>query len=662
MPLQATSGAASYDAFGGGVAAVPNYIEEVFQTWLYTGTGTTAGSTQTITNGIDLSGKGGMVWIKDRGVKDHFLFDTNRGIWKYLKSNSTDAQPGVNEDALSAFNSNGFTLTGDNNVTQNGQTYASWTFRKQPKFFDCVTYTGNSTVRTIAHNLGSVPGCVMIKCSSNSGDWVVWHRSSAAANAGNVLKLNTTNAEQNTSTVFNSTSPTSTVFTVGTSGDSNANGATYVAYIFAHDAGGFGLTGTDNVISCGSYTGNGSATGPIVTLGYEPQWLLIKRSDVGGTDWRMFDNMRGLTMGVDGLLRANTSEAEEGNVNLINPLATGFQPTTSNSSLNASGSTYIYIAIRRGPMKVPTTGTSVFVPYAYAGSGAGTYTTGINQDAFFAKSRGSSSYVWNWYDRLRGPNLRLQSNATNAEASATGVTAFNNTSMVFGASDGFSSASPFGGPYIGYALTRAPGYFDEVCYTGTGSARTVAHNLAAVPELMIVKRRTGDPGNWAVYHIGADLSTPQNKYLYLNSTDAVADATVWNDTAPTASQFTVGGFEFVNASGANFVAYLFATCPGVSKVGSYTGNGSSQTINCGFTGGARFVMIKRTDSTGDWYVWDTARGIVSGNDPHLSLNTTAAEVTSNDTIDTDSTGFVVNQVSATNVNVSSATYIFMSVA
>jgi hypothetical protein len=110
------------------------------------------------------------------------------------------------------------------------------------------------------------------------------------------------------------------------------------------------------------------------------------------------------------------------------------------------------------------------------------------------------------------------------------------------------------------------------------------------------------------------------------------------------------------------VAYLFASCPGVSKVFSYTGNGSSQTINCAFTAGARLVLIKRTDSTGDWYIWDSARGIVSGNDPHLSLNTTSAEVTSNDSIDPDSSGFVVNQLSATNINVSSATYIGIAIA
>jgi len=107
---------------------------------------------------------------------------------------------------------------------------------------------------------------------------------------------------------------------------------------------------------------------------------------------------------------------------------------------------------------------------------------------------------------------------------------------------------------------------------------------------------------------------------------------------------------------------LFASCPGVSKVGSYTGNGTSQTINCAFTSGARFVMIKRTDSTGDWYVWDTARGIVPANDPYLLLNSTASEVTTNDSVDADSTGFIVNQVAATNINVNAATYIYLAIA
>jgi hypothetical protein len=212
--------------------------------------------------------------------------------------------------------------------------------------------------------------------------------------------------------------------------------------------------------------------------------------------------------------------------------------------------------------------------------------------------------------------------------------------------------------FINWMFRRAPGFFDEVCYTGTNSARTINHNLGVVPELIIVKRRSNTAA-WQSYSSGL----ANTEYLVLNSTAAKATGTtLWNSTTPTSTVFTVGTSTTVNSGGENYVAYLFASCPGVSKVGSYTGNGSSQTIDCGFAAGARFVLIKRTDSTGDWYVWDTARGIVAGNDPHLSLNTTAAEVTTDDTIDTDSSGFAVNQVAATNVNVSSATYIYLAIA
>ena len=209
---------------------------------------------------------------------------------------------------------------------------------------------------------------------------------------------------------------------------------------------------------------------------------------------------------------------------------------------------------------------------------------------------------------------------------------------------------------------RAPGFFDVVAYTGDGTAgRTVLHNLGVAPEMMIIKGRSVAL-NWETYH--ADLGN--TKYIRLNRDFAEANAPVnalWYGSSPTSENFTIySSTNGINTSGATYIAYLFATLPGISKVGSYTGNGSSQTINCGFTGGARFVLIKRTDSTGDWYVWDTARGIVAGNDPHLSLNTTAAEVTTDDSIDPDSSGFVVNQVAATNINVSSASYIYLAIA
>ena len=117
-----------------------------------------------------------------------------------------------------------------------------------------------------------------------------------------------------------------------------------------------------------------------------------------------------------------------------------------------------------------------------------------------------------------------------------------------------------------------------------------------------------------------------------------------------------------NDSGINYVSYLFASLPGVSKVGSYTGTGADLNVDCGFTAGARFVLIKRTDSTGDWYVWDTARGIISGNDPYLLLNSSAAEVTNTDYIDPLASGFQITSTAPAAINASGGSFIFLAVA
>jgi hypothetical protein len=108
--------------------------------------------------------------------------------------------------------------------------------------------------------------------------------------------------------------------------------------------------------------------------------------------------------------------------------------------------------------------------------------------------------------------------------------------------------------------------------------------------------------------------------------------------------------------------YLFATLPGISKVGSYTGTGTTLQINCGFTTGARFVLIKRTDSTGSWYVWDTARGIIAGNDPYLLLNSDAAEVTNTDYIDPLASGFEISSTAPAAINASGGSFIFLAIA
>jgi hypothetical protein len=224
-----------------------------------------------------------------------------------------------------------------------------------------------------------------------------------------------------------------------------------------------------------------------------------------------------------------------------------------------------------------------------------------------------------------------------------------------------------GQDFVDWIFTRAPGFFDVVCYKGNGSGgRLIANNLGVAPEFIICKNRSSAT-NWIAYHTGL----PNSATVFLNSTVANLVANdnngfviPYNPPADFNAAVYAGssGVTAVNTTGDNYVMYLFATCPGVSKVFSYTGNGSSQTINCGFTGGARFVMVKRTDSTGNWLVVDTARGLVSAGDPTLYLNSTAAEVTGVDWIDPDNSGFIVNQEGTMNANVSSATYIGLAIA
>jgi hypothetical protein len=667
MPVNQTSGNLTTDAFGGGVAVVPNYIEDMFSTWLYTGNG----STQTITNGIDLSTKGGLVWTKSRNnATNHALIDTVRGAGHLLQSQSTasDTYTADTQLTVNGFTTTGYTLDADSGNWgvnfSSGYTYASWTFRKQPKFFDVVTYTGTGSNTTIAHSLGSVPGCIMVKRTDNSGAWQVYHSSLANTE---YLVLNTTAAKATGATRWNSTTPTSTVFSVGTDATVNASGGTYVAYLFAHNAGGFGLTGTDNVISCGSFTTDGSGNAS-VNLGYEPQFVMYKI--VNAIDgWYMYDTMRGWSETGLNYLFANTADAE-GAIALTGnpPTATGFKTT---SSLTSPNKTFIYIAIRRGPMKVPTDATKVFKPISVTPSSNQILTTGFPVDLSVNTLR-SSGTVRNWMDRLRGGNTatsgggtynRLLSDSTSAENTGTG------SGLGFDNNTGLVENWYTGSLEILWNFRRAPSFFDEVCYTGTSTSTTQAHNLGAIPELMIIKSRGTAGTNWSVY---SQLTPTTYRYNTLQTNNAGTGGKTYGpggspnfeelSAQPTSTVINLASSAESNYSGRTFVAYLFATCAGVSKVGSYTGNGTTQTINCGFTGGARFVLIKRTDDVGDWYVYDTARGMTTLTDPYLLINSSTAETATLGSVTTVSTGFALNATILAAINTSSATYIFLAIA
>ena len=627
-------------------------VEEVFSTYLWGGTG----SARNIVNDINMADNGGLVWIKSRTEGGsqydgfHILCDSERGANKTLNSDGNKQENWTSfGNTVTGFNNtNGFSIGDSDYVNYNGHAFASWTFRKAPKFFDVVTWSGNGTAgRTIAHNIGSAPGMILVKDLGDADNsWNVYHRAASGTPQNSHLELDNSNAVDNSGNRWNNTSPTSAVFSVGNSDKVNASGHTYVAYLFAHNNndGEFGPDGDADIIKCGSYTGNGSTTGPVIDLGFEPQWLMVKRSD-SADEWFIFDVMRGFDLTTTARLSADSSNAESPSLSVI-PTSTGFQPVKNHGSVNGSGGTYIYMAIRRGT-KVPESATEVFDVESGNGNGSASspeFVSGFPVDAALIRSLGTANNQL--YSRLTA-NKYLSTDQTDAE--------------ITNASD-FSMASNEGW-YLGsttwtsWMWKRAPGYFDAVAYSGTGTERGVPHNLGVTPEMAWIKARDFAGKEWFVHHTGL---TSWAKVLQLQSTGTESSGDTGGNL-PTATTFPVNASSNVNGSGYNYIAYLFASLPGISKVGSYTGNGTSQNIDCGFTSGARFVLIKNASQSDNWMVYDSVRGIVSGNDPYLRLNSTAAEYTSGDHIDPYSGGFAATS-NDPSTNRTGNTYIFYAIA
>jgi hypothetical protein len=402
--------------------------------------------------------------------------------------------------------------------------------------------------------------------------------------------------------------------------------------------------------------------GPEIDLGWEPQWLLIKEAGPTTGRWILLDTMRGLSVGASGAgvskaLYAHVSDAEVTD-DLLNINPRGFQILNAGGDINTSGSTYIYIAIRRGPMRAPTSGTEVFAmdnPQSLQTDPG--FISGFPVDLGIFKLK-SSVTSWYWTNRVAGEGRYLESDTATAEqVTSSAAMDYNN-----GWWDGINNTGA-----MSWMFRRAPGFFDAVAYSGNNvDQRQVPHNLSAPPEFIITKTRNVTD-SWICYHTGLTVQNFSGAdyadTIVLNSSVAEFQGLAFRDsTAQTEDYMTLGfGGTGTNESGKNYIAYLFATLPGVSKVGSYTGNGSSQTINCGFTSGARFVLIKKSSGTGDWWVFDTARGIVSGNDPALNLNTTSAEDSNYDMIDPDGSGFIVT-TAGYDMNASGDTYIFLAIA
>ena len=648
----------------------PVYVDDVFSTFLYKGNG----SSQTITNGIDLAGEGGLTWFKARDDDTfNILFDTERGGTKWLNSASYNAEATASP-AWVTYNSDGFTLPQAINGLNNTQEMVSWTFRKAPGFFDIVTYTGNgATSRTISHNLGVKPGMVIVKRTdtggAGAGEWSVYHRGSPentipTPNQTKNLTLNTDGSISNNNVFGAHSAQTESIFTLGAANLPmiNASGGTYVAYLFAHDAQDFGTDSDEAIIKCGSYTGNGSTDGPIIDLGFEPQWLLFKNT-TANSDWSIYDVMRGITFragagtGDDAYLNANSSAAE-GAVGALNLAPNGFQLKGGVTSSNANGATHIYMAIRR-PNK-PAEEFAATDLYATAPQQAkvegslGGFRAGFVAD-FALKFEQTGAHNHDISCRLAA-GRGMYTDSTSADAALSVAT--------YDFQDGMGDQSQASTNNLRMLLRRAPGFFDVVAYTGTGSIRTQAHNLGVAPEMIWVKERSTSYYSWMVYHSGLNGGTTPERYaINLNSVGTKsANTGWWNNTAPTEAVFTLGGDNDVNRSAYPYIAYLFATASGISKVGHYTGTGNTLNIDCGFSTGARFILIKGETSQGDWYVWDSYRGIVAGNDPYLLLNSTAAQVTNTDYIDPLASGFTITSSAPAGINQVNSKYLFYAIA
>ena len=381
----------------------------------------------------------------------------------------------------------------------------------------------------------------------------------------------------------------------------------------------FGKSGDQNVIKTSSYVGNNNSDGPEINLGWEPQFILLK--PVGSAEnWGMWDSMRGIvTGGNDMRLLPNTTHAELTNFDGISLTPTGFKITTSNELINPNGTGVVYVAIRRPDGyvgKPPSLGTDVFAMDTGAGSSSiPNFDSGFPVDFQFLRQPAST---YNWYTgtRLQG-NRYLATNNTDAEGTAS------STGWVFDSNEGWNAHNGYNSTYQSWMWKRHTG-FEVQAYTGVSGNGTRPHNMNTTPEMIWCKNRDQTDG-WAVFH--KDLGTyPQDKYLRLDTDSSVISSNQWY-LPPTSTYWHTASGGLTNVDGEHYIAMLFASTD-VSKVGSYTGTGSTnQTITTGFQ--PRFVIVKCTSHTGGWFTWDTVRGWGSGidADKYLELNSSSSQST-----------------------------------
>ncbi len=665
------------------------------------------------------------VWAKRRSAtEDNVLFDSVRGVQNQIVSNKTDAES-TKTNALSSFDSNGFTTGANNALNTSGQTYVAWCFKaggaptatnsagagnvptagsvkidgadlstalagttaatkisaNTKAGFSIVQFSGNlnsSGNIQVGHGLSSPPELIIQKNTQATGTW--WARPFFLNNnpyqylgLSESASLVTSSSSDGTMAV-----PTSTTF------DNNwntslgsATGVPVIAYCFHSVA---------DYQKVGSYLGTGNANGEVVNTEFEPSFLMVKGTDVAGT-WAIFDNKRNTSNPRDTILQPNTSDADSTSSTYnVNFYTNGFQFTGSNNDVNMSGKTYIYLAIAADKdSSVPTQANS-FKTSLYTGNG-GTQNiyTPFAPDFTWLKERSGTQWH-SLYDSIRGIGNRIVSNSSNAQNNDPNrLTSFNPNGFSIGTdgdtntlndtyvswnwkAGGLPTINSDGTNITSIVTANQAAGFSIVKYKGIGSTASVGHGLGVVPKLIIAKC-LDITSSWVVY----SETTGIDKFIELNDSPAAYTASgYWGSSAPTTSVFEVNnGNSNNNSTGNNIIAYCFADIPSYQQVGSYTWTGTSYTAGTLVTGlnfTPRFVMIKGTDVDSNWMLYDNQR--VSGTQSfRLAANISAAEdQVGYQGIIIDSDGFSAgagadgNVTGSDGLNKNGKTYIYLAIA
>jgi len=325
---------------------------DYFNTKLYTGNG----STQSIT-GVGFQPD--LTWVKSRTTAiDHFLTDAVRGANIKLSSNNTEAEVSQT-NGLTSFDNDGFSVGDRANVNENSSNFASWNWlangagsantdgsisstvsANTTSGFSIVSYTGTGANATVGHGLGVAPKMIIVKKYNVTGSWGVYHNS---LGNGNFLYLNDTNASASNSTLWNNTSPTSSVFNLGSSAISNSSSNSHIAYCFAEKQG---------FSKFGSYTGNGNADGTFIYTGFKPAFFVVKPYSTTG-NWLCWDSKRSPINQIDGKyleLDASGAEVPTSGVVDLDFLSTGVKLRNTGGGFNGSGVSFIYMAFAEEPL------------------------------------------------------------------------------------------------------------------------------------------------------------------------------------------------------------------------------------------------------------------------------------------------------------------------